>query len=298
MTAGAEPAAVTASSAGPPRPGRRTPWWLVLPALPVALILVVAIAPGPFAGIFGNGDPRVCDLANSRADPRPGHPFGFDVQGCDLWANVVWGTRSSVLIGILVTLGVLIIAIVLGTLAAYFRRWVDMLVSRSLDIVLGFPALVGMVVVLTTIGQRNAFTVSAVLILFGWPGMTRVMRGSALAVVDRDYADAARGYGASSWRVMWRHVVPNAIAPVLVLASLAVGTMITAESALTFLGIGLQQPAISWGVQLNSAQAGFRQHLHLLLAPALFLSVTVLSFVVFGEAIRRRLDPSHQRSVR
>ncbi|GAA3585101.1 ABC transporter permease [Amycolatopsis ultiminotia] len=277
---------------------RGVPWRLVLHALPVLVILAVAIAPEPLAGAFGNGDPHRCNLGNSRGGARNGHPFGFDEQGCDLWANVVHGTRSSVLIGLLVTAAIFVIAVLLGTLAAYYRGWVDTLISRVMDIVFGFPALVGMVIVLTMLGQRSVCTVSAVLALFSWPPMTRIMRGSALAVADRDFVRAASGYGAAGLRVMVRHVVPNSIAPVLVLASLAVGSVITAESALTFLGVGLRQPAISWGVQLNAAQLTFRQHPHLLLAPALFLSITVLSFVQLGEAIRRRLHPTHGRSVR
>jgi len=255
------------------------------------LVLVVAAFPGAFAGWFGHGDPRVCTLRDSGAPPRSGHPFGFDTQGCDLYANVVYGTRSSVAIGLVVTAGCVVVAVALGCLAAYYRGIVDGVISRTMDVFFGFPSLVGMVVILNTIPERNVLVVSAVLVLFAWPGMTRIMRSSALAVVELDYVKAARGLGAGPLRVIVRHVLPNSFAPILVVASLGIGGIITAESALTFLGVGLRAPSISWGVQLNLAQDAFRSDPHLLLFPALFLTLTVLAFVTLGDALRDAFDP-------
>lgn len=301
MTAPGELSALeTPDPSGGPRRRSELPSRLLrprvfIPAAMVGLILVVAAFPGLFTGWFAEADPRACDLSRSRQGPQQGHPFGFDLQGCDLYANVIHGTRSSVLIGLLVTLGCVVIAIVLGTLAAYYRGVVDILISRTMDIIFGFPALVGMVVILTAVQRRDAYTVSAVLVLFGWPGLTRLMRGSALACVDLDYVRAAVGMGARGLRTMVRHVVPNSVTPVLVLASLNIGGVITAESALTFLGVGLRTPAISWGVQLNLAQDSFRSYPHLLIFPALFLSFTVLAFVLLGDALRRVFDPKLAR---
>jgi oligopeptide transport system permease protein len=260
---------------------------IVIPLGVVVLILIVAAVPG----LFTRTDPRACDLANSGTGPVAGHPFGFDIQGCDLYSNVVYGTRSSVTIGFTVTAGCVLIALVLGCLAAYYRGMVDAVISRTMDIFFGFPALVGQVVILNTLHQRNVVIVSAVLILFAWPAMTRLMRSAALATVDLDFVKAARGLGAGPVRVIARHVLPNSFAPILAVASLGVGGMITAESALTFLGVGLRAPSISWGVQLNQAQDSFRDHPHLLLFPSLFLSVTVLSFVMLGDALRDAFDP-------
>lgn len=260
---------------------------IAIPLGVVVLILVVAAVPG----LFAHADPRACDLGNSGTGPVAGHPFGFDIQGCDLYSNVVHGTRSSVTIGLTVTAGCVLIALVLGCLAAYYRGLVDALISRTMDIFFGFPALVGQVVILNTLHKRNVVVVSAVLILFAWPAMTRLMRSAALATVDLDFVKAARGLGAGPSRVIARHVLPNSFAPILAVASLGVGGMITAESALTFLGVGLRAPSISWGVQLNQAQDSFREHPHLLLFPSLFLSVTVLSFVMLGDALRDTFDP-------
>jgi oligopeptide transport system permease protein len=260
---------------------------IAIPLGVVVLILIVAAVPG----LFAHTDPRACDLGNSGTGPIAGHPFGFDIQGCDLYSNVVHGTRSSVTIGFTVTAGCVLIALVLGCLAAYYRGAVDALISRTMDIFFGFPALVGQVVILNTLHKRNVVVVSAVLILFAWPAMTRLMRSAALATVDLDFVKAARGLGAGPVRVIARHVLPNSFAPILAVASLGVGGMITAESALTFLGVGLRAPSISWGVQLNQAQDSFRDHPHLLLFPSLFLSVTVLSFVMLGDALRDTFDP-------
>lgn len=260
---------------------------IAIPAGVVVLVLLVAAVPG----LFAQADPRACDLSNSGVGPGAGHPFGFDIQGCDLYSNVVHGTRSSVTIGFTVTAGCVLIAVVLGCLAAYYRGVVDTVVSRTMDIFFGFPALVGQVVILNTLHQRNVVVVSAVLILFFWPAMTRLMRSAALATVDLDFVKAARGLGAGPVRVIVRHVLPNSFAPILAVASLGIGGMITAESALTFLGVGLRAPSISWGVQLNQAQDSFSEHPHLLLFPSLFLSVTVLAFVMLGDALRDAFDP-------
>ncbi|SEF96683.1 oligopeptide transport system permease protein [Nonomuraea solani] len=286
---------VSASASVEPRRGLwrellRRPAFVVSSA--VALVIcAMAAAPGLFAGWFGAGDPRRCDLVNSGLPPAPGHPFGFDVQGCDLYANVVYGARSSVLIALLVTAGMMVIAVVLGGLAGYFGGWADALISRVMDVFFGFPSLVGMIVILQTASAHNELTVSAVLILFGWPALARVMRGSVLAVAGSEYVAAARGVGSGTTRILLRHVLPNSFGPVAVLTGLNVGGVIASESALTFLGVGLQTPAISWGVQLNTAQQYFLSSPHLLIFPSIFLTVTVLSFVLLGDALRDAFDP-------
>ncbi|GAA2393558.1 ABC transporter permease [Nonomuraea africana] len=287
------------SASTEPRPARRSGLWRELrrrPAFAVSsvlalLVCAMAAVPQAFAGWFGGGDPRRCDLANSGLPPAQGHPFGFDIQGCDLYSNVVYGARSSVLIAVLATAGMLLVAVVLGSLAGYFRGWVDTLISRIMDVFFGFPALVGMIVILQTLNVHNELTVSTVLILFGWPALARVMRGSVLATAGSEYIAAARGVGASTPRILLRHVLPNSLGPVAVLTGLSVGGVIASESALTFLGVGLRTPAISWGVQLNTAQQYFTSAPHLLIFPSIFLTVTVLSFVLLGDALRDAFDP-------
>jgi oligopeptide transport system permease protein len=216
----------------------------------VAVMVLMAIAPGLFAGWFGHDDPRACELGSSGGAPSAGHPFGFDKQGCDVYANVVYGARASISVGVLVTLGSMVLAIVLGSLAGFYGRIVDVVVSRLTDVFFGFPFILGALVVLTSFDTRNVWTVSLVLAMFGWPTLTRLMRSTVLATRDLDYVTAARALGASDLRVVLRHILPNAIAPVIVIGTLSVGGVIVAEAALSFLGIGLQSPAISWGLQL------------------------------------------------
>lgn len=269
---------------------RRRPLFVVAAAV-VLLLLLVAAFPQLFAGWFGNGDPRVCDLARSTNGPAAGHPFGFDKQGCDVYANVVHGARASISVGVLATLLVLVISLLLGSLAGFAGRAVDAVVSRFADVFFGFPFILGALVVLTTFDGRTVWAVALVLALFRWPSMTRVMRAGVLSVRQLDYVRAATALGASRYRLLRRHVLPNAITPIMVLVTLDIGTVIVIESTLTFLGVGLQAPAISWGLQLSNAATDFSSAPHLLIFPSLFLSLTVLSFIVLGDLIRDALDP-------
>jgi oligopeptide transport system permease protein len=263
----------------------------VAAAFVVLLMIVISIVPQAFAGWFGHGDPRACNLANSAAGPRSGHPFGFDKQGCDVYANVIYGARDSISIGLLASAFALVVAIVLGCLSAYYLGAVDAVISRVADIFFGFPFILGALVLLTALASHNVWTVSAALALFTWPTLTRLMRASILGVKEMDYVLAARSIGASDWRLIRRHLLPNALAPVIVISAINIGAVIAAEATLTFLGVGLEEPAISWGLQLSQAQSDFQVHPHLLAFPAAFLSVTVLSFIVLGDALEDVLDP-------
>jgi oligopeptide transport system permease protein len=263
----------------------------ILSSLIVLSVLAMVIAPAPFAGLFGHGDPHLCHLADSDGGPASGHPFGFDVQGCDLYANVIYGARPTVTIGLLVTASSFLLAVALGSAAGYLGGVVDTVIGRLADVFFGFPFLLGALVILTVTPDRNVFTVSLVLVLFGWPAMTRLMRSTVLDQARRDYVTAARSLGASDLRIVRRHILPNALAPVIVYATITVGAVMVAEATLTFIGVGLQAPAISWGLQLAAAQHQFLQQPRLLVFPGLFLGVTVLGFIALGDTLRDALDP-------
>lgn len=272
---------------------RRPLFWI---AAAVLLVLgAFAVAPGVFAGIFGHGDPRACDLANSADGPAPGHPFGFDVQGCDIWAGAIYGAQNSITVGLLATAIALVIAITLGTVAALAGGVVDWLVSRVTEIFLGFPFLLAAILVLGTLGVRTAWSVSLVLGVFGWPLMARLVRGSVRSVRNADYVVAARTMGLGLGRIVFRYVLPNSLQPVLVLATIAIGAVIVAESTLTYLGIGLQSPAISWGLQIASGSRVFQSTPHVLVLPSILLALTVLSIVTLGEELRAASDPRERR---
>lgn len=269
---------------------RRRP--VVWAAAATALLLaLMATVPSAFAGWFGHGDPRACDLARSGAPAAAGHPFGFDIQGCDVYANVVYGARNSLAIGLLVTALSLAVAVPLGCVAGYYGRRIDALVSRLGDVFFGFPFLLGAIVVLSTFRFRNIVSVSVALAVFTWPVLARLMRSTVIQVKELEYVTAARSIGATDRRILVHHVIPNAIAPVIAIATVTIGSVIAAEAALTFLGVGVQYPAISWGLQLAQAQTNFQQEPHLLIFPGLFLSATVLSFMLLGDALRDALDP-------
>jgi oligopeptide transport system permease protein len=180
---------------------------------------------------------------------------------------------------------------VLGSTMGYVGGLVDTLLGRTADIFFGFPFILGAIIILTVVPERNVLTVSLVLVIFGWPTMTRLMRSTVLGERSKDYVLAARALGASNFRILRKHILPNALAPVVIYATLTTGGVMVAEATLTFLGVGLQAPAISWGLELAAAQNDIQLYPHLLVFPGLFLSVTVLSFVTLGDTLRDALDP-------
>lgn len=268
---------------------RRPLFWLCAGVLGV--LLLIAVAPSWFAGWFGQPDPRACDLSDSALRPGGEHVFGTDVQGCDVYANVIYGTQASLTVGVLATAVALLVALVVGTAAGFYGGIADRLIARLTDVFLGFPFLLGAVVVLTSIGTRSAVTVALVLALFSWPTMARLVRGSVRAVRDAPYVEAAKAMGLRDRRIIARYVLPNSIGPVLAVATTMVGGVIVSESTLTFLGLGLRAPSISWGLQLSSAQTYFQTSPHMLLFPSIFLTVTVLAMITLGDVLRDVLDP-------
>ena len=256
-----------------------------------AAFVLLLIAVAAFPQLFTTQDPRDCQLDRSLDGPSAEHWFGIDVLGCDYYTRVVYGARVSIVIGTVVTAFAVAIALVLGSIAGFYGGLVDTLVSRATDIFFGLPFVLGAIVILSVVTTRNIWWVAMVLILLGWPTMTRLLRSSVLSARDADYVKAARALGANDLRLITRHVLPNSIAPVIVYATIYVGLIIAAEATLSFLGVGLQLPAISWGLMISQAQTRVLNDPHLLLFPGLFLSLTVLSFILMGDALRDALDP-------
>ena len=265
---------------------RRSPIFLISAGI-IALMILIAAVPQ----LFTNADPRACSLSNSLQRSSSGHIFGYDLQGCDYYARVLYGTRVSLSIGLIVTAGATVVALVLGALAGYYGGLWDTLLARIADIWFAIPFILAGIVFLSVLGEKGLAQVSFVLVVFGWPTMFRLLRSSILSTKEMDYVRAARALGASDWRIIARHILPNAIAPVVVYATITIGIVIAAEATLSFLGVGLQLPAISWGLMISIAQNRILQAPHLLLFPGLFLSVTVLAFIMMGDALREAFDP-------
>jgi oligopeptide transport system permease protein len=253
----------------------------------VVVLTVMAIAPQLFTRV----DPRFCDLSRSRRGPSAEAWFGYDVQGCDYYANVVYGAQVSISIGLLVVGGALVIAVLLGSLAGYLGGVVDNVIARLADIIYGLPLVLGAIIILYQFEGRTVLVVGLALLALTWMTPMRLLRSSVVAVRDSDYVQAARALGASDWRIVTRHILPNALAPLLVYATISVGAIIGAEATLSFIGVGLQAPSISWGLMISTAQNYLRTSLHLLIFPGAFLTVTVLAFITLGNALRDALDP-------
>ncbi len=258
----------------------------------IIVMAIMAFFPSLFTSFYpGNPDPNNCDLVNSLERPSSEHWFGYDLQGCDYYARTVYGARVSMIIGVTVTFFAVLIAMTFGTIAGYYGGIIDTIIARITDIAFALPLILGGIVILSVFEQRGLAQVSLVLIVLGWTTMLRLMRSSVLSTKEADYVDAARTLGASDARIMMRHIIPNAISPVIIYGTITVGVIISAEAALSFLGIGLQLPAISWGLMISGAQTRVLEIPHLLVFPGIFLSVTVFSFILMGDALRDALDP-------
>lgn len=292
------------------------------PAFVIASILILIYV---FMALFPqviapNGVTR--ELCNTRLGAQPPSSefiFGLDDKGCPYFERVIYGVRPSMLIGPSVTVFAFSIALIFGTLAGYYGGIIDTLIARVTDIILALPLILGALVLITAF--RNASPddpevspiirvlagvfqtvdgfvnvngigiVVFVLVILGWPSMLRLARSSVIANKNSDYVEAARALGASDLRIMTRHIIPNSLAPILVYATITIGAVIVGEAALSFLGVGLQTPAISWGLQLSTAQNRIQQDPHLMLFPGAFLAVLVFSFILLGDALRDALDP-------
>jgi oligopeptide transport system permease protein len=301
-TAVAAPAVATApvpgALAGPRQEKARSLWsdaWHDLRRKPmfwisgllILFLIVIAIWPGLIAG----GNPLACDLAKSQDGPTAGHPFGFDTQGCDVYTRTVYGARASVSVGVFSTLGVAVLGSILGGLAGFFGGWWDAILSRISDIFFGIPILLGGVVFLSVVKGGTVTTVTLFMVLLGWPQIARIARGAVITAKQQDYVQAARALGAGNTRMLLRHIAPNALAPIIVVATIALGTYISLEATLSFLGVGLKPPAVSWGIDISQASEQIRNAPHMLLWPAGALSITVLAFIMLGDAVRDALDP-------
>ena len=274
---------------------RRRPMFWISAALIVFFVLMAAVPQ-----LFTSTDPYLADLSKAREAPSADAWFGRDGQGYDVYARTVYGARASILVGIFATLFTLVFGSAVGTISGYRGGWIDSVSSRIGEIFLGIPLLLGGILFLYTFPSdlETPFLlvvgkVALVLGVLGWPTIARLMRSSVLQVKPNDYVQAARALGASPGRIINSHILPNSLASVIVVSTINLGAYISVEATLSFLGIGLQPPAISWGIQISEASGiGFiRAAPHMLLFPCAFLSATVLAFIMLGDCVRDALDP-------
>ncbi|MBW3086003.1 Dipeptide transport system permease protein DppC [Austwickia sp. TVS 96-490-7B] len=275
---------------------RRPLFWMA--ASVILIFLLMAIAPQLFTRV----DPTYGQLARSNNPPGDqGAIFGFDRLGRDTFARCVYGARASLMVGLLTTIATSVVGGTLGMIAGFYGGWLDSLLSRLTDMVFAIPMLLGGILFMTTWPSRPGDSyllivvkVVFVLMIFGWPAITRLMRSSVIQVKQNEYVLAAKALGASPWRIIIRHILPNSLAPVIVVATINLGAYIAAEATLSFLGIGLREPAISWGSAINESLDYIYQAPYGLLFPSLFLSLCVLAFMTLGDVVRDAFDPKQR----
>ncbi|HEY3059948.1 MAG TPA: ABC transporter permease [Chloroflexota bacterium] len=294
MQASAQARAFAGPAAGPQVKSRR---WLVLRraasarmAIVGMIVLLAAVGLAVFAPVISPYDPLKQDLANLLAPPNGSHPLGTDNIGRDILARVIWGARVSLIAGAGSVAIAAIGGCLLGLLAGYWRGPVDDLVMRIMDAVLSFPALVLALALGAVLGAGLGSVLIALGVVYA-PTFARLMRGQVLTIRTREYVQAARLLGAPDWRILQRHVLPNAATPIVVQASLSVAFAILAEASLSFLGLGVRPPEPSWGGMINAGRGYLQQAPWIVFGPGAALFVTVLGLNFVGDAVRDALDP-------
>ena len=242
------------------------------------------------------GDPTTIDSSTAAAtrleSPSIAHPLGTDDLGRDIFGRVVYGSRASLTVGIAAVAISLVIGLLLGAVSGFYGGFIDAIIMRITDIFLAFPYILFCILILAMLPdeQRGIVPVIWSIGLLGWPTFARLFRSSVLSVKENDYVDAGRALGASDSRLMFRHIMPNAVAPVVVYATMSVGGAILTEAALSFLGLGIQPPQISWGHMINDGRGYLTSNPGLVFWPGIAIVLTVLAFTLLGDGIRDALD--------
>ncbi len=255
------------------------------------IIICVLVFVALFAPFFANYDPLQQNILQRLTPPSSAHCLGTDDLGRDVFSRVIYGTRISLAVGFLAVLISVLIGTTLGLISGYYSGWVDAVIMRVIDILLCLPTIFLILMVIAVLKDPNIYVVIMVLGLMSWMGLARMVRGECLSLRERDYILAVKGLGVSTGRIMFVHLLPNLISPVIVAATLGVGSAILTESALSFLGLGVQPPTASWGNMLTAGKDYIHVAWWLTIFPLLSILVTVLSFNLLGEGLRDVLDP-------
>jgi oligopeptide transport system permease protein len=269
---------------------RRNPIFIVAALLILFIVIVVL-----FPGLFTDQDPRYCNGDFSMNSRSPGHPFGFDKQGCDVYTRTVYGARASVEAGLGATTLFLVIGGTLGALAGFYGGLLDSVVSRVAEIFYAIPLMLAAIVIMQLLDSRTIWTVILILAAFTWPQAARIARSAVIEAKNSEYVTAAKALGVSRIRTLLRHVLPNAAGPLIVVTTIWLGAFIVTEATLSYLGVGLPRTIVSWGSDINTNQHELRGGSPILFYPATALALTVLSFILLGDAVRDALDPKARK---
>jgi peptide/nickel transport system permease protein len=280
-------AQATAIAAPAPARSAQRNWLAIVGVVLVVIFVIFAL----FAPWIAPQDPSGIALATRLSPPSLAHPCGTDELGRDILSRLIYGARISMLVGSSVVLGALFLGLVIGSIAGYYGGKVDRFVNVILmNAFLSFP---GILIAISFVAFRGPgiFNLILALCLGGWVGYARLVRAQVLAAREREYVEAARALGASDWRIITRHILPNIIQPVIVQAAIGMAGAVLAEATMSFLGLGVPPPTASWGSMLNDGRAHLFDAPHLVLFPAAAVMLAVLSFNFIGDALRDYLDP-------
>lgn len=262
-----------------------------LAGLVVLAILVICAIAAPLIAPY---DPDAVNPRLRGHGPSAAHWLGNDDIGRDILSRLIFGARVALIVGIGATLIAVTIGVTIGATAGFFGGKVDFWLSRIIDTLMAFP-LLALLMTLSTVFGPSLRNVVIVIGCTVWASYARVVRAEVLSLRETDYVLAARAVGATNRSIIARHIVPNAIGPVIIIASLSVGGIIILESALSFLGLGIQRPTASWGTMLSDGREFIRNYPHIAIAPGLAIAFTVLAFNLVGDGLRDALDPRERR---
>ena len=259
-------------------------------ALVGAAFMVFIAFMAVFAPIVSTHDPYAQSLRKRMKPPTTEHWLGTDEVGRDVYSRLVYGARISLFVGIVGTAAGVICGTIVGLISGFFGGWVDTLVMRVIDIMYSFPGIVLAILLISVLGP-SIFNLILVLAIWAVPSLSRIVRGNVLSLKEQDYAEAARALGAGRVRIMFVHLLPNSLAPIIVYATLGVAGAILTTAALGFLGLGVQPPQAEWGNMLSNGRQYLRRAPLLMVFPGALISMTVISINLIGDALRDALDP-------
>lgn len=263
------------------------------PALIAAILLILLGLTAVIGPYFAPQDPLAMDLDSLKQPPSKAHLFGTDSKGRDIFSRIVYGARISLAVGIIASVLSLCIGIFFGLIAGYFGGRTDIVLSQIFDIFLAFPSLL-LAIGISAVMPPGLVSAMLAITLVGWAGFARLVRGLALSLKEQTYVEASRALGARPARILYKHILPNALPLILVAGSLRVGGFILLEAALSFLGLGVQPPTPTWGSMISLNRAYINSAPWMVIFPGLAISITVISFNILGDFLRDKLDPRMQ----
>lgn len=263
----------------------------ILGLVVVGIILLTAI----FAPYIAPYPAEQQDLLNRFQTPSAAHLFGTDNFGRDVFSNVVYGSRISLAIGGIATLISVIFGIILGSIAGYYGGVIDNIIMRIIDIFLAIPSLVLAIAISAALGT-GIFNLILAVSISGIANYARIVRGSVISVKEREFVEAAKVSGTKNWKIILKHILPNCTGPIIVQATLGVGTAILSSASLSFIGLGVQPPTPEWGAMLSSGRPYIRDYPHMTFFPGLAIALTIFCLNLFGDGLRDAFDPRERRS--